>query len=103
MSKYQAEIDDTKSKRNKLPLCRQLQLFLDNGILKCRGRIRNAPLDELTKFPYLLPAKHPFIKLVVNDAHSRLLHAGVSSTITFLRQKYWIPSIRQTVKNILRK
>ncbi|XP_060559755.1 uncharacterized protein LOC132719842 [Ruditapes philippinarum] len=103
MSKYQAEIEDTKSKRNKLPLCRQLQLFLDNGILKCRGRIHNAPLDELTKFPYLLPAKHPFTKLVVNDAHSRLLHAGASSTITFLRQKYWIPSIRQTVKNILRK
>ncbi|XP_060578231.1 uncharacterized protein LOC132735303 [Ruditapes philippinarum] len=64
MSKYQAEIEDTKSKRNKLPLCRQLQLFLDNGILKCRGRIHNAPLDELTKFPYLLPAKHPFTKAV---------------------------------------
>jgi hypothetical protein len=100
MSKYQAEIEDTNSKRNKFPLCRQHQLFLDNGILKCRGRIHNAPLDELAKFPYLPQAKHPFTKLVVNDAHSRLLHGGVRSNITFLRQKYWIPLIRQIVKNI---
>jgi transposase InsO family protein len=103
MSKYQEEMTDISTEKNKLPLCRQLKLFMENGILKCRGRIHNAPLDELTKFPYLLPAKHPFTNLVVNDAHSRLLHAGASSTITFLRQKYWIPSIRQTVKTILRK
>ncbi|XP_053402321.1 uncharacterized protein LOC128557840 [Mercenaria mercenaria] len=103
MSKYQAEVKDIQTKRYKLPLSRQLKLFLNNGILKCRGRIHNAPLDEMTKYPYLLPAKHPFTNLVISDAHSRLLHTDVSSTITFLRQKYWIPSIRQNVKVILRK
>ena len=33
--------------------------------LRCSGRIHNAPLSELTKFPYLLPSKHPFIDLVI--------------------------------------
>ncbi|XP_053391236.1 uncharacterized protein LOC128554048 [Mercenaria mercenaria] len=88
MSKYQAEVKDIQTKRYKLPLSRQLKLFLNSGIWKCRGCIHNAPLDEMTKYPYLLPAKHPFTNLVIKDAHSRLLHAGVSSTITFLRQKY---------------
>ncbi|XP_053388226.1 uncharacterized protein LOC128551404 [Mercenaria mercenaria] len=101
MSKYRAEVKDIQTKRYKLPLSRQLKLFLKNGLLKYR--VHNAPLDEMTKYPYLLPAKHPFTNLVIKDAHSRLLHAGVSSTITFLRQKYWIPSIGQNVKVILRK
>ncbi|XP_053392176.1 uncharacterized protein LOC128554881 [Mercenaria mercenaria] len=103
MSKYQAEVKDIQTKRYKLPLSRQLKLFPNSGILKCRGRIHNAPLDEMTKYPYLLPTKHPFTNLIIKYAHSRLLHAGVSSTTTFLRQKYWIPSIRLNVKVILRK
>ena len=56
-----------------------------------------------TKFPNLLPPKHYFTRLVVQDPHDRVVHAGASTTITFLRQKYWIISIRQCVKTVLRK
>lgn len=47
-------------KRNKrLTLIRQLHLLLDNGgLLCCVGRIHNAPLSQIVKFPYLLPPKH---------------------------------------------
>ena len=39
-----------------LPLIRQLCLFLDDaGFIRCGGRIHNAPLSQLAKFPYLLP------------------------------------------------
>ncbi len=103
MSTYHAEVKDIQCRKNRLPLVRQLKLFLYEGILKCGGRIHNAPLEDMTKYPYLLPKKHPFTNLVVKDAHSRLLHAGASSTITFLRQKYWIPAIRQNVKSVLHK
>ncbi|VDH93045.1 Hypothetical predicted protein [Mytilus galloprovincialis] len=37
------------------------------------------------------------------DAHINHLHEGVNSTVTHLRQVYWIPRIRQRVKVILRK
>ncbi|XP_063400009.1 uncharacterized protein LOC134684637 [Mytilus trossulus] len=37
------------------------------------------------------------------DAHNRLLHSGLESTVTSLRQFYWIPAIRQNVKTIIHK
>ena len=49
-------INNITSKSHRLPLVRQLMLFIDrDGLLQCGGRIHNAPLSELAKFPYLLP------------------------------------------------
>ena len=88
----------------RLPLIRQLRLFLDtDNLLRCGGRINNAPLSTATKFPYLLPKNHPFTDLVVYSAHENILHSGVNSTMTTLRQTYWIPSIRQYVRKLLRR
>ena len=86
---FMNEINNIKSTSHRLPLVRQLRLFIDNhGTLRCGGRIHNAPTSELTKFPYLLPTKHPFTRLVIYDVHQRLLHAGTNSTVTALRQTY---------------
>ena len=54
------ELVDLKSKSTKrLPLVRQLRLQLNkDGLIFCGGRIHNAPLSHLTKFPLLLPKKH---------------------------------------------
>jgi len=83
-------------------LVRQLRLFLESdGFICCGGRIHNAPISELAKFPYLLPAKHPFTKLIVCDIHLKLCHCGLGSTVTALRQTYWVPTARQFVKYIL--
>ncbi|XP_052249823.1 uncharacterized protein LOC127857468 [Dreissena polymorpha] len=46
--------------------------------------------------------KHVLTKLIVFDVHKNQLHSGVYSTITQIRQKYWIPSIRQCVRSLLR-
>ena len=101
---YQEEIASmkTNSTSSRLPLVRQLRLYLNgNGVVRCGGRIHNAPLDYATKFPYLLPKKHELTKLIVFDAHENQLHSGVNSTITQLRQKFWIPAIRQCVRSLL--
>ena len=74
-----------------------------NGLLMCNGRIHNAPVPELAKFPYLLPQDHEFTELNVFDAHEHLLHSGLNAIVTYLRQQYWIPAIRQCVKRILHK
>ena len=73
------------------------------GFLRCGGRIHNAPISELTKFPYLLSPKQHFTKLLVYATHEKLHHAGLNSTVTALRQMYWIPTIRMYVKKLLRK
>ena len=78
---------------SRITLVRQLRLFLDTkGYLRCGGRIHNAPLNEATKFPYLLPAKHSPSSLIVWDLHSTLCHSGTGATLTALRQSYWIPA-----------
>ncbi len=102
---FHKEIANLSSKTpRRLPLVRQLRLFLDpKNLLRCGGRIHNVPLNTSAKFPYLLPKNHPFTDLVVYNAHENLLHSGVNSTITTLRQTYWIPSIRQYVKKLLRQ
>ena len=91
----------------RLPLVRQLRLFLDcDSLIRLGGgggrRIHNAPLSESARFPYLLPANHPFTALIVNDTHRKQLYYGVNATVTALRQSLWIPSIRQYVRKLLR-
>ena len=84
-------------------LVRQLRLFLDESeMLHCGGRIHNAPVSNMTKFPYLLPSRHPFSRLIILDLHVTLHHSGVSATLTALRQTYWIPAARQYIRSILR-
>ena len=71
------------NQRNKQypPLVRQLQLFLDDqGYLRCGGRIHNAPVSNTTKFPYLLPSRHPLTTLIILAAHATQLHGCVNRT-----------------------
>ena len=94
---YPREIASIKSKPvrpgiKKPPLVRQLRLFTDDaGLLRCGGRIHNAPLSEVAKFPYLLPQNNYLTSLIVNHVHVSLSHVGVGSTLTALRQSFWIP------------
>ena len=101
---FSAEIQNLQSRGNCSPLVCQLRLFLDrNNLLRYGGRIHNAPLSELAKFPYLLPSHHPLTVLIIKNAHSAQLHSGVNSTLTALRQTYWIPAACQRIKSIIRK
>jgi len=102
---YFDEIANLKSQSHKrTQLVRQLRLFLDDReFLRCGGRIHNAPISELAKFPYLLSPNHHITKLIVYATHERIHHSGVSSTVTALRQHYWFPAIRVFVRKLLRR
>jgi len=71
--------------------------------IRCGGRIHNAPVNSNTKFPLLLPKDHHLTRMIVYATHKEQLHAGVNSTVTTLRQQYWIPSARQVVRRLLRQ
>ena len=76
------------NKRN----CLQKQLGLQEdeyGILRCHGRYANAHIGEETKFPKLLPRRNYFTQLLILEVHGRLVHAGISHTLSQLRQEYW--------------
>jgi len=95
---------NSQSSTKRLPLVQQLRLLLDkDGFIRCGGRIHNASLDQLAKFPYLLPPKHPFTSLIVYDIHEKLFHAGVDSTLTMIRQQFWILTARQYIRTLLQR
>ena len=94
---YHKEISSMLSKSSPcIALVRQLRLFLDDtGLIRCGGRIHNAPVTKSAKFPLLLPPKDSFTELVIRDTHVHQFHAGVNSTLTAPRLRYWIPAVRQ--------
>ena len=87
----------------RLPLVRQLHLFIDeDDFIRCGGRIHNAPLYQTTRFPHLLPPKHPLTAMIICNSHVRLFHAGTNSIVTAIQQTFWIPKVRQHVRSLLR-
>ena len=75
---YSKELVNLQSKTsNRLPLVRQLRLFLDEGIIRCGGRIHNAPVQESAKFPILLPRNHHLTQLIVEETHRATLHPSL--------------------------
>ena len=70
-------------------------------ILRCHGRFSHAELIEEVKYPKLLPHHEYFTHLVIQEIHRRLIHVGVSHTLSQVRQEYWIPQGRAEVRHVL--
>lgn len=79
----------------------QLNLYQENNVWRCRGRLANANVPYDTKFPALLPRDHHFTKLIVLRAHQRVLHNGVKETLAEVRTRYWIIRGRSLIKFII--
>ena len=62
---FSEEIANLQSNQSRLPLVRQLRLFLDRDkLLRCGGRIHNAPLSKLSK-----PDPPPLVKSQVSQSN----------------------------------
>ena len=82
----------------------QLNPFLDGTeILRVGGRLHHAKIPEAQKFPILLPNKHVFTRLLIQQAHKENYHAGPQATLSFLQQKYWIIRGKDVVSSIIKK
>ena len=82
----------------------QLGCFIDDkGLVRCKGRLKNAPLPYSTRFPLLIPREHYLSVLLIRRAHEQVFHNGVKETLTQLRAQYWIPKGRSHVKQAIRK
>ena len=64
-----------------------------SGILVCKGRMQG-------DHPIYIPPDNDFAEKLVMNAHLKTLHGGVTSTMTHIREKYWIPRLRQLVKRV---
>ena len=85
-------------------IAKQLDLFLDEeGVIRCSGRYKYANLTYNIKYPILL-AKHSHLTtLIIKDRHRRVHHAGIKATLNEIRADFWIPQVKRTVQDIVRR
>ena len=95
---YGDEIKALKHGKNH-PLIAKLDPVLDEGLIRCRGRMTNADLCFNARFPVLVPRQHGIANLIVMDCHRKVMHAGVAHTLSRIRFKYWIPKGRAVVNS----
>ena len=72
----------------------------EHGILRVTGRLSNAPA-EVCRQPIVLRPDSEVTRLIVMDMHERCLHAGLSHTLNLLKERFWMPRARATVKKLI--
>jgi hypothetical protein len=106
MSSFESELGFIENSRDCCPpaYVNQFGLVLDDQhILRCKGRINNATIPESSKNPVLLPSKHHFSDLIIQDVHKKMMHSGIRQTLVTLRERFWVLRGREAVKRNLRK
>ncbi|KAF8771587.1 hypothetical protein HNY73_018987 [Argiope bruennichi] len=82
-----------------------LNIFLDkDGILRVGGRLSKHPtLPYDQKFPIVIPKRHHITPLIIRHFHQLSLHAGPELVLSLIRQKFWIPDGRSTVRREIKR
>ena len=75
-------------------------LIIDK-LLCVNTRLQNSGLSYSQIYPIIIPKKTKLAELIILDAHKRLLHAGIGTIITSIRNKYWIINARPLIKSII--
>jgi len=72
----------------------------DKGTLRVGGSLKQSTLPYHVIHQIILPPRNHFTKLIVSSEHIRLHHAGPQLLMSSLREKYWIPRIRDVVQTV---
>jgi len=87
-----AEVFSAIKNKTKHCLVMQLDLNIDeHEIIRCYGRYLYADMAKEAKYPKLLPRHEHFTYLVIQEVHNRLVHSGISNTLSQIHQEFWIP------------
>ncbi|GFT16618.1 uncharacterized protein NPIL_29501 [Nephila pilipes] len=74
-----------------------IQFYEENKILKVRSRLILGEDPEDFVQPTVLP-DHPIVRRLIDYIHQKLHHAGVQTTLSHLREWFWIPRGRRAIK-----
>ena len=66
------------------------------GIYECHGRIQG-------DYSAFIPNKSLLAEKLVEETHLQTIHGGVTLTMARIRDQYWIPTLRQLVKRIIKR
>lgn len=74
----------------------------DRGIMRLGGRLDRSHLDYEMKHPPIIPGASRLATLIMEQAHRRCYHGGIQVVTQFIRQRYWIPRVRDELKKFTR-
>ncbi|XP_011689310.1 PREDICTED: uncharacterized protein LOC105450902 [Wasmannia auropunctata] len=75
----------------------------ERGLLRVGGRLKHAVLSRDERHPLILPRDSHLTTLLVDSCHRRTLHGGVQLTLGLLRQRFWVPGGRATVRRCIHR
>jgi hypothetical protein len=100
---YKQKLQDlqTKQKVSTKSSLNCLHPFVDQeGQLRVGGRLQQSSLPYYARHQLILPSNHHFTTLVFAE-HMRLLHAGTQLLTASIRQRFWIPHIKNLTKSVI--
>ncbi|XP_046868552.1 uncharacterized protein LOC124461007 [Drosophila willistoni] len=73
-----------------------------SGVIRACGSVQQAAaLSYDERNPILLPVVTPLSRLLVLFTHQISLHGGSQLVVRLIRQRYWIPRLRNLVKSVV--
>ncbi|KJH39719.1 hypothetical protein DICVIV_14395, partial [Dictyocaulus viviparus] len=80
-----------------------LKLYKDqHGVIRCKGRLGKADFPFDTREPMLLMARTKLAEIIVSEGHLPY-HCSSSQTMANVREKFWIPKLRQMAQKVIRR
>ena len=76
--------------------------FMDEGLIRVGGRLKNSAFCFNKKHPLVLSSKHHLTYLIFNHTHISLLHCGAQLLLANVREQYWATSGKNLAKRIVR-
>ncbi|XP_072931828.1 uncharacterized protein [Epargyreus clarus] len=77
---------------------KKLDVVMEDGLLRLRGRIDAARHTRQDKKPVVLDSKHHITRLLIAYYHEEFNHGNHATVINELRQRYWILGLRSAVR-----
>ncbi|KAK9679933.1 Integrase zinc binding domain [Popillia japonica] len=74
-----------------------------DSLLRVGGRLENSLLTSDAKHPLLIHHKHRLARLIAEEEHIRLLHAGPQQVLASIREQFWIVGGRTLVKSVIKR
>ncbi|XP_066596282.1 uncharacterized protein [Prorops nasuta] len=96
-------IQEIKNSRESLKITfASLSPFIDeNGLLRVGGRLNKAKISFSCKHPILLPSRCFITDLLIRQTHIDNHHTGIQSTLSIVRQRFWIFDGKNQVRKII--
>lgn len=106
VTSFPHEYENLSQKKDLHPKSKILSLspFIDSkGLLRVGGRLKNTQFSFDKRHPILLSSKDWLTKLILENEHKVLLHAGPQQLLFSIREKFWPVSGRNLAKSVVHK